>query len=107
MTDTAMNNEQAKKTECDAVERLLNEWRTRIDELKVQVDLAVKDVRDEVGDQLKIAENVFLAARSRLSNARNDTGADLKGMRRDIEGLLQDLKGVYDASIAVVRRGRG
>ena len=57
----------------DVFERLsssLEQWRARIDELVVQLDLATHDGRDEVRKKVDIAQNVFLAAHSKLSDAR-------------------------------------
>jgi hypothetical protein len=107
MTDTTSDKQAAHRAECDSVEQRLNEWRARLDELRVQVDLGAMDVRDEFKKNFAIAENVFLAAQSRLADARKDASSDLKEMRHDVEQLLGDLKGAFDTASAVIRRGGG
>ena len=102
----ADDDQDARTAECSAVERLLSEWHTQFDELKVQGDLAVMNVRDELAKAFSTAENVFLAARSRLDDARADSGSDLKKMRLDVEHLLSDLKGVFETVTSVVQRAR-
>jgi hypothetical protein len=90
----------------ETLDRALDHWRERIDELKVQVDLAALDVREDLAKRLEVTENVFLAVRSRLSDARHDTGASAASLRRSVDQLLLDLRRAYDDAEAVVRRGR-
>jgi hypothetical protein len=107
MTDTTNHDEAAPPPEHDVFERIdetLDEWRGRIDELKVQLDLAAKDARDELRTRIDVAENVYLAARSGLADARNDAGSDADAARRSLDRLLRDLKDAFDAAVAVVRR---
>ena len=44
----------------------LDQWRARIDELKVQVDLAKLDTRERATKQLDMAQNACMAAYSKL-----------------------------------------
>ena len=91
------------------IERLrhtLDEWRARIDELGVQLDLAALDVRDEIRKRMEITENVYLATRSRLADLGRDAGSNLSSARQGTEQLLRDLQHAYEAAEAVVRRGR-
>ncbi len=90
----------------DQISRTLDEWRTRIDELMVQLDLADLDVREEIRKRVDIAQNVYLAARSQLSDARRDANSNLSPIRQGLEQLLRDLRHAYEAAEAVVRRGR-
>ena len=67
----AQNTETAAETPSRAdtiavIERTLDECRTRIDELVVQLDLAKLDARDEVAQRLSAAQNAYLAARIRI-----------------------------------------
>jgi hypothetical protein len=92
----------------DAMERLdrgLDEWRTRIDELLVQVDLAALSVRDELRRRMTITENIYLAARSRLADAHHDAGAAACALGQDVESLLSDLDRTEREVRAVVERG--
>ena len=90
----------------DKLDRLLDDWHTRIDELKVQVDLASLDVREDLAKRLEVTENVYLAVRSRLSDARHDTGQNVANLRQLVDQLLLDLRRAYDDAEAVVRRSR-
>ena len=84
----------------------LNGWRTQVDELLVQADLAGHEVRDRVRRQVDLAENVYLAARSRLADARRDTHVEVKTVRGGTERLVRDLQRAFEAAGAALRRGR-
>jgi hypothetical protein len=86
------------------LDRTLDEWRTRIDELKLQVDLASHDLRDELRKRLEVTENVYLAIRSRLSDAQQDTSDSMSDVRQGVNQLLRDLRLAYDDAEAVVTR---
>ncbi len=91
------------------VERLghtLDGWRTRIDELWVQFDLAGLDLRDQVRKRIDVTENVYLAARSRFSDVRRDATSNVKGLCEGTETLLGDLKLLYASAEAAFNRGR-
>jgi DNA-binding transcriptional MerR regulator len=88
------------------VGRALDEWRAKIDELIVQLDLANLDIRDEIRKRLDTTENVYLAARSLLSDARHDAGSNLSALRLDLDQLMRDIRYAYDAAESVVRRGK-
>ena len=89
----------------ESVNRTLDQWRTRIDELKVQVDLAKLDVRERATKQLDLAQNVCLAAFSMLSDARHDAAVNADTLRQGIEQLLHDVKRAFEAAQAVIDRG--
>src|SRR5665213_2368365 len=91
----------------DTTERFtqtLDAWRARIDELAVQVDLASLDVRDDLRRRLEVTENVYLATRSRLSDARQDAKTNVAGILRGVEQLLHDLRRAYNDAEAVIDR---
>jgi len=88
------------------ISRTLDEWRTRIDELIVHADLASLDIREELRKRLDITENVYLAARSRLSNAHRDAESSVASLHQGLDQLLQDLHQAYESAEAVVRRSR-
>ncbi len=93
-----------------AVERLekaLEDWRARIDELLVQADLASKDVGDSVRTKAAVAQNACLAATNRLKQLPKDAGANIGSIRDGIDKLLEDIKEAYESAEAVIRRGRG
>ncbi len=88
------------------ITRTLDEWRARIDELIVQAELASLDIREEVRTRLGITENVYLAARSRLSEAHRDAGSNVTSLHKGLDQLLQDLRHAYESAEAVVKRSR-
>jgi len=102
--DQSMSNDNP-----DAVARIsrtLDEWRARIDGLIVHADLASLDIREEVRKRLDITENVYLAARSRLSNAHQDAESSVASLHQGLNQLLHDLRQAYESAEAVVRRSR-
>ena len=88
------------------ISRTLDEWRARIDELMVQAELASLNIREELRERLAITENVYLAARSRLSDAHGDAASSVASLHQGLEQLLQDLHQAYESAEAVVRRSR-
>ncbi len=107
--DLAERTEQGTETRHELVEQMgrdLDAWRRKIDELLVQVDLASLDVRDRARGRLELTENVYLAARLRLSDLRHDAGSNVESIRRGLEQLLTDLRQAFEDADAVVQRGR-
>jgi hypothetical protein len=101
MTDTRKTGSSEETQRHDIIDRLdktLEQWRGRIDELIVQADLASKGVRDEMHARLQTAENAYLAARSRLARGRDDMGEDVSSLRHDVERLLGDVKRAFEKS---------
>ena len=93
----------------DAVERLgqvLDGWRARMDELLVQFDLAGHEVRDRVRKNIDLTENVYLAARSRLSDVHGDAHSNVKTLCAGTEKLIHDLQETFQAAEAAFQRGR-
>jgi hypothetical protein len=95
-----------ERSTIDRLSRALDEWRARIDELLVQLDLAGKDVRDDIRKRAETAENVYLAARSKLADAGHDAGGDARAAVTAAEQLIKDLQQTYESAEAVVRRGK-
>ena len=83
----------------------LDQWRTRIDELKVQVDLAKLDTRDRATKQLDLAQNACLAAYSKLRDAGHDAITNADTLREGVQKLLNDVKEAFEAAQAVITRG--
>ncbi len=84
--------------------RTLDEWRARTDELVVQLDLANLDLRDEVRRSVDATQNAYLAAHSKLSNARGDATSGLHALQQSLEKLLRDLVRTFEETQAAVRR---
>jgi hypothetical protein len=84
--------------------RTLDEWRARTDELVVQLDLANLDLRDEVRKSVDAAQNAYLAAHSKLSDARGDARSGLHALQQSLEKLLRDLARTFEETQAAVRR---
>jgi outer membrane protein TolC len=72
----------------------------------VQFDLAGHEVRDRVRKNIDLAENVYLAARSRLSDAHHDVHAEVKTICDGTESLIRDLQQAVEAAEAAFHRGR-
>lgn len=106
MTTTEEQSSIGKETGVARLERLLDEWRGKIDELLVQVDLASKDVSDDVRSRTTAAENAYLAAKSKLQEIPKDAGSSLGSLRDVVEMLLDDLRQAYLSAEAAVRRSR-
>jgi hypothetical protein len=77
----------------------------RIDELRVKADLAKLDARDQATKELEIAQNAWLAAYSKLREARHDTAATADSLRECVERLLHDRMEAFDAAQDVITRG--
>lgn len=108
MTDT--NNGPGANPEgphdlAEALQEALTEWRARIDELIVQIDLANMGLRDELSKQLNGAENAGLAARAGLASAVHDLASGVPAQRDAVTAVLQDLRrAVVGARQAFERR---
>jgi hypothetical protein len=89
----------------DSMTGTFDQWRARIDELKVQADLAKLDARELASRQLDIAQNVCLAAYSKLRDARHDASVNADTLREGLQKLLSDLKDAFEAAQAVIDRG--
>ncbi len=103
---TSTDNEAGHDT-VERLNRTLDEWRGRIDELLVQVDLAGHEVRDTLRKQIDATENAYLAARSQLSQVRQDATNDAGSLCEGTEKLIRDLQHVYEAAAAALKRGSG
>ena len=86
------------------VMRILDDWKTRIDELRVQVDLAKMDLRDEAAKQLDLARNVNSVAASKLRDAYQDAAGTAETLRVGVHEFLHDINEAFDAVQAVISR---
>ena len=97
--------EQQKSEVVDSMTGTLDQWKARIDELKVQVDLAKLDARERATKQLDIAQNACLAAYSKLREAGRDAAVNADTLRDGLQKLLHDVKEAFEAAQAVISRG--
>lgn len=105
-TEQSGDGTESQRLGIEQIGNTLDGWRSKIDELIVQLDLGNLEMREEVRRRLDITQNVYLAARSRLSDARRDADTNLSSLRLALDQLLRDLQAAYDAAEAVVRRSR-
>jgi len=98
--------DEVDRATLERLRRTLDDWRGRIDELMVRVDLADLDVRDELRKRADVTQNAYLAAKKRLSDLPSDVGANVGTLVKGLEKLLADLRQAYEAAEAVVRRSR-
>ncbi len=93
------------EAELGAASTALASLKTRIDEMRLQAELAQFDVGDIVRTQLGVAENSYLAAESRLRQIGPDVARGFDSARSTVEALLKDVRAALDATEAVIRRG--
>ena len=86
------------------VMRRLDAWKTRIDELRVQVDLAKLDLREEAEKQLDLARSVNHVAASKLRVAYEDAAGSADTLRQGLHEFLHDVDEAFDAVQAVISR---
>jgi hypothetical protein len=86
------------------VMRRLEAWKTRIDEFRVQVDLAKLDLREEAEKQLDLARNVNQVAASKLRVAYEDAAGSADTLRQGLHEFLHDVDEAFDAVQAVISR---
>jgi hypothetical protein len=96
----------AKSELFERISRTLDDWRARIDELVVQLDLANLDLRDDVRKNADAIQSAYLAAHSKLSDARGDACSSLHTLETSLEKLLGDLALTFEETQAAVRRAR-
>ena len=87
------------------VMRRLDAWKGRIDELRVQVDLAKLDLREEATKQLDLARNVNHVAASKLRVAYEDAASNADTLRQGVHEFLHDVDEAFDAVQEVISRG--
>jgi hypothetical protein len=97
---------EAKSDVFERIGRTLEEWRAKIDELVVQLDLANLDLRDEVRKSADATQNAYLAAHSKLSDVRGDACASVHTLEAGLEKLLRDLTLTFEETQAAVKRAR-
>lgn len=88
----------------DEVMKILDSWRARIDEIRVQVDLAKLDLRDEAEKQLDLARTVNSVAALKLRDAYEDAAATAETLRLGVHDFLHDVNEAFDAVQAVISR---
>ena len=88
----------------DEAMHILDDWRTRIDEIRVQVDLAKRDLRDEAEKQLDLARTVNSVAAVKLRDAYRDAAGTAETLRLGVHEFLHDLNEAFDAVQAVIER---
>ena len=97
---------EARSDVFERVGRMLDEWRGKIDELVVQLDLANLDLRDEVHKNLDAVQNAYLAAHSKLSDAKGDACSSLHTLETGLEKLLRDVALTFEEAQVALRRAR-
>lgn len=81
------------------LETQLREWSTKIDELKVQANLAKADARDEINEQirdLRKKESALLEKLNALRKAGDEISDEVKA---SIENSLNDMKNIIKHAV--------
>lgn len=84
--------------------RVVDEWRARLDGLRVQANLVAMDVRDDVQGALSTAEQALSAAERQLSTAAAEAKGTLETLRSGAEQSLSSVVEAGRAAVAVVDR---
>ena len=84
--------------------RALGQCRSRVDEMLVQIDLAQLDLREEVDQHMSVAQNAYLAARSKLADTKPDVTSAFAALHKSVERVLHDLARACVEVDAVVKR---
>lgn len=82
----------------------LSDWRSRIDTLLVQLDLASMELRQAFQSELARMENARLALRSGLGNAREGLAAMLPTDRAAVGEALREIERAFQAARASLTR---
>ncbi len=88
----------------EGLQASLTDWRTKIDELVVQLDLAGMELREALAHELAKVHNAGLALKSGLRHARQDLMDAGPAGKDAITEALVDLQQAFDAARAVVTR---
>lgn len=103
-TPTQKKDQTEQSDRSNEILDLVQRWRGRVDEIRVQLDLAKLDLRDQAARQLELARNANLAASSKLRDAYHDATETAEALRDGVEELLRDVKDTFDAVQDVLDR---
>jgi hypothetical protein len=82
----------------------VDRWKTRVDEIRVQLDLAKLDLRDHATRQLELARNANFAATPMLRAAYRDATATAQALQNGVDELIDDVKAAFAAMQEVLDR---
>jgi hypothetical protein len=82
----------------------LQDWHARLDEMRVQIDLAELDSRADLRRQFETAQNAWLAARKQLEGVGRAGGSGIEAIRHSVDDAVRSVKAAIDAATAVVKR---
>lgn len=97
-TKLEIETAETKAAYRDAFHTHLDTWRGRIDELRVQADLAEMEARDELNRLLDEVERAYRAAQTHLDEAGDHTAETLDSLRRGTRQVLADLEAAVEAA---------
>jgi gas vesicle protein len=90
----------------EALRPRLDLWRSRIDELRVQVDLAEMEARDELTALVEDLEGAYRAARHHLDQADDHTADTLETLCPCGRQVLRNLHAAMDAAVNKLAEAR-
>lgn len=91
-TELEIETAETKAAYRDGFHAQLDAWRGRIDELRLQADLAEMEARDELTSLLEDVERAYGVAQSHLDRAGDHTAETLETLRRGTRQVLADLE---------------
>jgi hypothetical protein len=98
------------QVEQDSVDNRLEQFRGRIDDLKIQSALAKLDARDEVKAALDALDHAWREVRNRVEHAaaeaRTGTGSARTTMTASARSAFGDLRGALDKAVESLRGQR-
>src|SRR5581483_7514890 len=97
---------QTKAAYREALRPQLDARESRIDELRVQLDLAEMDARDELSALLGEMERAYAAAQYHLDRAGDDTAETLDNLRRGTRQVIGDLEAAVAAASKQLAQAR-
>ena len=83
----------------DVLERLKGEvgqWRTRLDELRLQAGLGKLELRDRREEVMKNFDRSYRDARKRLDEVSGGAQGELETLRKSVDAGWKELRKTYD-----------
>ena len=87
----------------ELVEAQLDAWKSRVEELELQVRLASMDARDDVAPLLEILRNRWLDAREQVTRAGSAAGEVLDSFRDTLNEAADDVRSAARSAMSTLR----
>jgi len=91
--------DQVTKLRQELLQSQLDEWKSRIDQLDVQMHLGSMNLRDELSPVLERLRNGYLEARAQLDQTQSTVGEALGSLLDAAKAAVKDLSKGWDEAI--------